>query len=77
MNLANPTALFWLGLVVPIVIFYILKIRLRRVPTNITDRNGTPVALKPATTEILNLVGAREVNPCVSMTCFSGSKASS
>jgi von Willebrand factor type A domain/Aerotolerance regulator N-terminal len=34
MNLANPTALLWLGLVVPIVIFYILKIRLRRVPTS-------------------------------------------
>src|SRR5437868_13916478 len=36
MNLANPTALLWLGLVVPIVIFYILKIRLRRVPVSPT-----------------------------------------
>ena len=34
MNLANPAALFWAGLAVPIVIFYILKIRLRRVPVS-------------------------------------------
>src|SRR3954451_14331088 len=34
MNLANPTALLWIGLAVPIVIFYILKIRLRRVPVS-------------------------------------------
>ncbi len=34
MNLANPTALLWAGLIVPIVIFYILKIRLRRVPVS-------------------------------------------
>ncbi len=32
MNLANPSALLWGLLLVPIVIFYILKIRLRRVP---------------------------------------------
>src|SRR5262249_16630187 len=32
MNLAHPAALFWAVLAVPIVIFYILKIRLRRVP---------------------------------------------
>ena len=34
MNLAAPAALAWLGLAVPIVIFYILKIRLRRVPVS-------------------------------------------
>jgi hypothetical protein len=34
MNLANPAALLWIGLAIPIVIFYILKIRLRRVPTS-------------------------------------------
>src|SRR5688572_22799691 len=34
MNLANPTALFWAALAVPIVVFYILKIRLRRVPVS-------------------------------------------
>ncbi len=34
MYLANPTALFWAALAVPIVIFYILKIRLRRVPVS-------------------------------------------
>jgi hypothetical protein len=34
MNLANPTALLWLGLALPVVIFYILKIRLRRVPVS-------------------------------------------
>src|SRR5438270_2408486 len=34
MSLANPTAMFWLALAVPVVIFYILKIRLRRVPVS-------------------------------------------
>ena len=34
MNLANPTASFWACLAIPIVIFYILKIRLRRVPVS-------------------------------------------
>jgi hypothetical protein len=34
MNFANPGALFWLALAAPIVIFYILKIRLRRVPVS-------------------------------------------
>lgn len=34
MNLAFPGALFWLLLAAPIVIFYILKIRLRRVPVS-------------------------------------------
>jgi hypothetical protein len=34
MSLANPTALLWLLLAVPVVIFYILKIRLRRVPVS-------------------------------------------
>src|SRR5437764_4415281 len=34
MNLLHPYALAWLGLAVPIVIFYILKIRLRRVPVS-------------------------------------------
>ncbi len=34
MNLAYPTALFWSLLAVPIVVFYILKIRLRRVPVS-------------------------------------------
>lgn len=34
MNLANPSGLLWAGLAVPIVIFYILKIRLRRVPVS-------------------------------------------
>src|SRR5438270_11932776 len=32
MNLANPAALLWAALAIPIVVFYILKIRLRRVP---------------------------------------------
>lgn len=36
MNLASPLALFWLALAVPIVVFYILKIRLRRVPVTTT-----------------------------------------
>src|SRR5947208_2371977 len=34
MNLANPLALAWAGLLIPVVIFYILKIRLRRVPVS-------------------------------------------
>jgi von Willebrand factor type A domain/Aerotolerance regulator N-terminal len=34
MSLANPTALLWLLLAIPVVIFYILKIRLRRVPVS-------------------------------------------
>ena len=34
MNFANPLALAWLGLLIPVVIFYILKIRLRRVPVS-------------------------------------------
>ncbi len=34
MNLAYPSALFWSLLAIPIVIFYILKIRLRRVPVS-------------------------------------------
>jgi hypothetical protein len=34
MNLANPSALLWASLAIPIVIFYILKIRLRRVPVS-------------------------------------------
>src|SRR5438552_8403272 len=36
MNLANPSALLWASLAVPIVVFYILKIRLRRVPVSTT-----------------------------------------
>ncbi|CAN5298318.1 BatA and WFA domain-containing protein [soil metagenome] len=34
MSLANPLALLWALLLVPIVIFYILKIRLKRVPVS-------------------------------------------
>ena len=34
MSLANPTALFWLALAIPVVVFYILKIRLKRVPVS-------------------------------------------
>jgi hypothetical protein len=34
MNLANPMGLLWASLAIPIVIFYILKIRLRRVPVS-------------------------------------------
>ena len=34
MTFANPAALAWALLVVPIVIFYILKIRLKRVPVS-------------------------------------------
>ena len=39
MSLANPVALAWGLLLIPVVIFYILKIRLRRVP--VKDRNRT------------------------------------
>src|ERR1700727_431149 len=35
-NLLLPLALAWLGLAIPIVIFYILKIRMRRVPVSTT-----------------------------------------
>src|SRR5215468_10852305 len=34
MSLANPVALVWGLLLVPVVIFYILKIRLKRVPVS-------------------------------------------
>src|SRR2546427_5436112 len=34
MTLPNPAALLWAALIVPIVIFYILKIRLRRIPVS-------------------------------------------
>lgn len=34
MNLVHPAALLWAALAVPIVVFYILKIRLRRVPVS-------------------------------------------
>jgi hypothetical protein len=34
MSFANPSAWFWAALAVPIVVFYILKIRLRRVPVS-------------------------------------------
>jgi hypothetical protein len=34
MSLANPTALLWALLAVPVVIFYVLKIRLKRVPVS-------------------------------------------
>jgi hypothetical protein len=34
MSLVNPIALLLAGLAVPIVVFYILKIRLRRVPVS-------------------------------------------
>ena len=34
MNFASPNSLIWLVLAVPIVIFYILKIRLRRQPVS-------------------------------------------
>ncbi|HEY1380544.1 MAG TPA: BatA and WFA domain-containing protein [Gemmataceae bacterium] len=34
MNLANPSALLWALLAVPVIVFYILKLRLRRVPVS-------------------------------------------
>src|SRR5206468_2081748 len=34
MSLANPTALLWLLLAIPVVVFYVLKIRLKRVPVS-------------------------------------------
>src|SRR6185295_13913901 len=36
MSFATPFALAWAALTVPIVVFYILKIRLRRVPVSTT-----------------------------------------
>jgi hypothetical protein len=36
MSFANPMALAWAALAIPIIIFYILKIRLRRVPVSTT-----------------------------------------
>ena len=36
MSLAFPIALAWAALAIPIVIFYILKIRLRQVPVSTT-----------------------------------------
>lgn len=36
MNLTTPAALFWALLAIPIIVFYILKIRLRRVPVSTT-----------------------------------------
>ncbi len=37
MSLAVPIALVWAALAVPIVFFYILKIRLRQVPVTTTN----------------------------------------
>lgn len=34
MNLTSPISLWWLALAVPVVVFYILKIRLKRVPVS-------------------------------------------
>src|SRR5215207_3519798 len=34
MSLANPFSLWWLLLVIPVVVFYVLKIRLKRVPVS-------------------------------------------
>ena len=34
MSLASPFSLFWLAALIPVVVFYILKIRLRRVPVS-------------------------------------------
>ena len=34
MNLVHPLAMLWAGLAIPIVVFYILKIRMRRVPVS-------------------------------------------
>ena len=36
MSLTNPFALIWLGLIVPVVAFYFLKVRLRRAPVSTT-----------------------------------------
>lgn len=41
MSFANPAALLWAALAIPIVIFYILKIRLRRVP--VSNQSDEPV----------------------------------
>lgn len=34
MNFANPASFFWMVLAVPVVVFYILKVRLRRIPVS-------------------------------------------
>src|SRR5438094_5974639 len=34
MNFINPAGLLWFALAIPIVVFYILKIRLRRMPVS-------------------------------------------
>src|SRR5436305_11928784 len=34
MSFANPIAWLWAALVIPVVIFYVLKVRLRRVPVS-------------------------------------------
>src|SRR5262249_51492592 len=34
MNFANPSALLWVGLAIPIVALYVLKVRLRRAPVS-------------------------------------------
>jgi hypothetical protein len=34
MSFANPAALLWTGLAIPIILFYIMKVRLRRVPVS-------------------------------------------
>src|SRR5439155_19460440 len=34
MSLANPTALLWAGLLIPVVAFYLLKTRRRRIPVS-------------------------------------------
>jgi hypothetical protein len=34
MNFVHPIALLWAGLAIPVVVFYILKIRMRRVPVS-------------------------------------------
>ena len=34
MNFAVPAAFWWAALAVPIVVFYILKIRMRRIPVS-------------------------------------------
>ena len=42
MSLVNPMAMLLAGLAVPIVVFYILKVRLRRVPiSTLTDLRRT------------------------------------
>ena len=34
MSLVNPAALLFAALLIPVVVFYILKVRLRRVPVS-------------------------------------------